>query len=98
MASRMMPTSNCWPRVVLTPISMLSKSMNTAMFKRSGWDKESSYCECRCDVRDEQQRLEVPARQSSVRARPPPVGGSRTILPHPAAGVGVQLELNGGGA
>src|SRR5215510_4479663 len=41
MASSTVPTSNCWPSVFLTPISMLSKSMNTAMFKRSWWEAKS---------------------------------------------------------
>src|SRR5260221_9950290 len=34
MASSTTPTSNAWPRVDFTPISMLSKSMKTAIFKR----------------------------------------------------------------
>src|SRR6267142_5318784 len=35
MASRTAPISKCRFRVLLTPISMLSKSTNTAIFKRS---------------------------------------------------------------
>src|SRR5437868_5839457 len=35
MASRTAPISKCRLRVLLTPISMLSKSMNTAIFNRS---------------------------------------------------------------
>src|SRR5437762_14326583 len=34
MASSTTPTSNAWLRVDFTPISMLSKSMKTAIFKR----------------------------------------------------------------
>src|SRR5262250_1983999 len=35
IASRTAPISKCRLRVLLTPISMLSKSTNTAIFKRS---------------------------------------------------------------
>ena len=93
MASSTAPTSKWPPRVVLTPISMLSKSMKTAIFSRSSL----TVCPCRTNrargrdsprSRDRSSRHETPtacrqaptretAGVAAVRADARPLAGRR---------------------